>query len=170
VNTELALKFLQAHQPMPPDSELSEKLLEAYNDVRKHFIANPDVRCIGLLLHSFGDGSGFGLYQIVDDVLQVHPYNDVISELALALKDQRYSIRLWSADIAASFPDPSLVQPLSDLVQENDVDIRSAAVNALFDIQDGHVDVILAKAAKQETDSELRERILDAIEYRKTLL
>jgi len=61
-----ALAFLERHQPLPPDDQLSADLIREYDEVRKFFIEHPDPRCIPLFLNSFGDESCFGVYQLVE--------------------------------------------------------------------------------------------------------
>jgi len=70
MTTSEALSFLQAHQPMPDDDALNAhpEILQKYEEVRKYFVENPDPRCIELFLNSFGERSGFGIYQLVDEV------------------------------------------------------------------------------------------------------
>ncbi len=66
MTTDDALDFLRRHQPMPDDEVLTEDLIQQYDEVRQHFIDSPDQRCIPLFLGSFGDGDGFGVYQLVN--------------------------------------------------------------------------------------------------------
>ena len=37
-----ALSFLQEHQPMPKDNELTQVIINKYDEVRGFFINNPD--------------------------------------------------------------------------------------------------------------------------------
>ena len=37
-----ALDFLQKHQPLPPDDELRQEEIDAYDEVRRFFLANHD--------------------------------------------------------------------------------------------------------------------------------
>ena len=45
MTTEQALAFLQAHQPMPDDQDLSEALIRTYDEVRQFFMVL--VSCVG---------------------------------------------------------------------------------------------------------------------------
>jgi len=116
MDKQSALDFLRTHQPMPPDVEMSGEEIKTYGEVRRYFIANPDTECISLFLHSFGDGLGFGNYQIVDDVLLKYVPEEVVPKLVGGLRDENRSIRFWCAEMAASFPNPLLVEPLRDLI------------------------------------------------------
>jgi len=87
------LAFLQTHQPMPDDTALSEELVRVYDEVRRLFIDHPDARCIPLFLTSFGDGDGFGVYQLVEDVLRHFSRDTVVPHLKKALTHGRRSIR-----------------------------------------------------------------------------
>ena len=83
MTVEQGLAFLKAHQPMPDDTELSEALVRAYDDVRRLCIDHPDARCIPVLLTSFGDGDGCGVYQRVEDVLRHVRLETVVPHLPL---------------------------------------------------------------------------------------
>ena len=74
IDKEEALKFLEAYQPLPSDSELSKNIniLNIYNEVRKYFLTHYDPRCIPLFLNSFGGRNGFGVYQLIEDVLKCY--------------------------------------------------------------------------------------------------
>lgn len=166
MQTEQALDFLWRHQPMPPDNQIEDDLIKDYDEVQRYFQANPDVRCIPLFLHSFGEGSGFGLYQLVDEVLKPYPTETVLPHLFKALGSEIRSIQYWSADVAASFPDVSLLIPLGDLLHSSDPEIREAAVTALLNVDDPAVESIFYQALKAEHDESLRLRIADAINFR----
>ena len=60
-----ALNFLLRYQPMPSDKDLTQDIIDKYDDVRKFFIKNPDRKAIELFLRSFGEGDGRGVYQLV---------------------------------------------------------------------------------------------------------
>ena len=166
MDKESALSFLKSYQPLPSDPQMPGELIETYNEVRQYFIANPDTNCIDLFLNSFGEGSGFGIYQLVDEVLRQYPKAEVVSRLAYSLMSQKRSVRYWCAEMAASFPDPDLVEPLDSLIKEDDMEIRSSALTAIFTIKDQRVLPILQSLRIRETDPDLQQLITDALEYR----
>ena len=43
-----AISFLQEHQPMPKDNELSDEIINKYDEVREFFVNNPNNQCIPL--------------------------------------------------------------------------------------------------------------------------
>ena len=149
------LAFLKTHQPMPDDTELSEELIRAYDDVRRLFITHPDARCIPLFLTSFGEGDGFGVYQLVEDVLRHFSLDTVVPHLKKGLTHGRRSIRYWNADIAANFPTAELIEPLAQLLTEDDEDIRSAAAIALGQIRDARAEGLLRNALANESKPQL---------------
>ena len=149
------LAFLKTHQPMPDDTELSEELVRAYDDVRRLFIAHPDARCIPLFLTSFGEGDGCGVYQLVEDVLRHFSLDTVVPHLKKGLTHGRRSIRYWNADIAANFPTIELIEPLAQLLTEDDEDIRSAAGIALGQIRDARAEGLLRNALANESKPQL---------------
>ena len=103
MDTETALDFLSRHQPLPSDEDLSEDLIRDYDEVRRHFLENPDKRCIPLLLGSFGKGDGLGVYPLVEDVLAVYAADEVVPHLKVKLESSDPSIRYWCGQIAALF-------------------------------------------------------------------
>lgn len=154
---EEALGFLRRHQPMPDDEALSEELVARYDRIREYFIANPDPEAVPLFLNSFGRGDGFGVYQLVEDVLAVHDPDVVITALNSALNSGRTSVSYWSAQIAANYPDASLIQPLGHLLEKGDFDTKYAAITALEQIGGPAVLLLLRNALEREPDDELRD-------------
>jgi HEAT repeats len=167
MDTESALNFLRSNQPLPPDNELTEELITQYDEVRKHFIQSPDSRSIPLFLNSFGLGSGFGIYQLVEDVITQFPDDEVVPHLVSALEQGSPSVRYWNAQIAANFPNDDLIDPLHNLLISGDEDTRSAAVTALERIPNDRVDEILLQALNREKSEEIRDLLSEAIEDRK---
>lgn len=49
-----ALAFLALNQPMPNDYDITQELINKYNNVRLYFSANPAEEAIPLFLQSFG--------------------------------------------------------------------------------------------------------------------
>jgi HEAT repeat protein len=154
-----ALDFLRSHQPMPDDEALSEELIRRYDEVRRHFIDYPDARCIPLFLNSFGEGDGFGVYQLVEDVLTRFPSQEVIPHLLTALSNSSRSVRYWVAEIAASFPDEQLVRPLSVFLTEGDEDLIAASVIALGQIKSREARASLRSALDKCPSKYVRELI-----------
>ena len=94
---------------MPPDDVLGEGEIRQFDAVRRHFIAHPDVRCIPLFLRSLPKGSsGFGVYQLLDDLLRVHPDAFVIEALDEALTGEMPSHE-WILELSLSYFDRRLL-------------------------------------------------------------
>ncbi len=110
VDVDGAISFLAAHQPMPSDTDLSEDLIRQFNSVREFLIHNPDARSLPLLLGALPSGSsGFGVYQLVDDVLRAHPPAEVIDALVTALCSSTEP-RTWALILALDYDDDRLVE------------------------------------------------------------
>lgn len=163
MTNEYGLNFLKQHQPMKSTKLVDNEVVAIYENVRTHFINNPDERCIPLFLNSFGEGDAHGVYQLVGEVMQVHPRNLVVLNLKESLQSRHASVRYWSAQIAADYPDASLVEQLIILVSDDDIDIRTAAVIALAEIPDARVIETLGELLSREPDEVLREILLDVI-------
>ena len=163
MNKDTAIAFLRSHQPMPNDDILDESLIDKYDEVRKFFIDNPSEECIPLFLNSFGEYDGFGVYQLVEDVILKFKHEVVIRYLSESLKSEHKGVRYWSAQIALLFPDEILIEPLSCLLTDEVCDIRMAAIMALAEISDPDIKKILNSHLSLETDDDIKEFITDVI-------
>lgn len=128
-----ALQFLSVHQPMPSDQDLTQELIDKYDSVRKFFIENPAKEAIPLFMQSYGDGDGWGVYQLVEDVFYECDVNDVVMSILNILEDTSISkgVRYWVTQLAAAFPDKKLINGLNISLSSGDEDIYEAAVIAL---------------------------------------
>ena len=162
MNNEEALRFLAENQPLPPDALLGERI-KVFDEIRKFFKENYDPRCIPLLTNAFGQGDGFGVYQLVEDTITCYPSDLVLPELKRALHSPHRGIRYWNAQIAALFPDTELVEHLAPLLKEDD-DMRYATVTALSRIQTASAIAILRAHLTNEADDEIRELIVVALQ------
>lgn len=159
-----ALDFLRQHQPLPADKDLSREIVDKYDESRKYFLANSDPVAVPLLLNSFGEGSGFGVYQLVGDVIAKLPNEIVVPHLAAALESEHRGIRYWNAQIAARFPEPELTPSLAKLLLEPDHDLRYAAITALEQIGDETAMVVLREALRSEMDEEIRDLLREVLQ------
>jgi hypothetical protein len=160
-----AIEFLQRNQPMPPDEEWSEDS-RRLDEVREYFVLNPDPACIPLFLGVFGEGSGFGVYQRIEDVIRRFDASVVVPHLRHSLGAGTRSVRFWNAQIAAVVPDASLIPPLEKLLHEGDPDLRDAAVLALGQISEEPAPQILEGLLRNESIDEqtrdlIREMLVD---------
>ena len=163
MNTDTALDFLRKYQPMPPDSELTNPLIQYYDEVRKHFVDNPDPRCLPLFLQSFGEGDGLGVYQLVEDVFRGIDAAVVTRELQEGLVSRNAPTRYWSAQIAAAFPSAELCDSLCRMLQSSVEDERAAAAIELWLIKNPTALGGLNRALTSETSPHIRGLIMDLI-------
>ncbi|OCG18327.1 hypothetical protein A9G24_02310 [Gilliamella sp. App6-5] len=128
-----ALNFLSRHQPMPSDKDLTQDIIDKYDDVRKFFIKNPDKRAIELFLRSFGEGDGWGVYQLVEDFFYQCDDIDVKKEIKKVLEDTTIpdNIRYWATQIATAFSDEILRDGLQISLLSKNIDIRDVAKIAI---------------------------------------
>ena len=153
------LDFLRAHQPMPPDHSLDDATAATYNSARVWFEESPSDRCVPLLLNSFGDGDGFGMYQRVVDTLKRHDRAVVVDALRESLGSEHESVRYWSAQVAAEIPDAILGEPLRALLRDPSPGIRAAAVFALGEVGGKDNKAAVRALASTESDPEVVEAI-----------
>lgn len=163
MNEAEGLNFLREHQPMPADEEMTAELIQMYDTARKYFVEHPNFEAASLFLTSFGDRSGFGIYMLVDEVLNAFSSDELAPAFVKALTNPAKSVRYWSADLAASFPHPALVEPLGRLLVSDDEDLRSAAIIALGQISNEKSRQLLRIAQEIEHSSELRELLADTL-------
>ena len=118
------LAFLAAHQPLPTDDVLDQGLIERFEQARQHFVQRPDPRCLPLFLRSLPKGSGgFGVYQLLDDVLDAHERNTVVAELADALTSDVPS-HAWVLELALPYDDPQLRVLVRPFLESSDDEER----------------------------------------------
>lgn len=126
-----ALSWLENHQPLPNDKELTQEIADTYDLIRKYFMHRSDKKCIPLFLNSFGDRDGWGMYQLIEDALCLFSAQDVLPYLQESLQSHNPYVRQWSAYIASDFPSSSLISPLCKLLADEDYDVKAAAIIAL---------------------------------------
>ncbi|MEW6159490.1 MAG: HEAT repeat domain-containing protein [Verrucomicrobiota bacterium] len=163
MTTDEALEFLRSYQPLPPTREIGEDLLRRFDEVRKHFLAHPDNRCVPLLLNAFGEGDGHGVYQLVEHTILAHPEKEVIPALIEALNSPHPSVREWSAEIAANYPADELISPLLALLKTGSVDARIAAIIALERIDVPEVRAELKAALESDAPEEVKSFLREVL-------
>lgn len=156
-----AFSFLKEHQPMPRDDELTKQEIEKYEEVRKFFLDNVDVQCIPLLLNSFGGKDGFGVYQMVEDVILMYGKEEVLPHILNAFNNSCEYVIYWCVQIASNFPDADLFMPLIGFLKYGD-DIKLAAITALAqlalnDIRTNDVIDVLKNEIERISDEEVKE-------------
>lgn len=151
-----AIDFLKKNQPLPSDDML-EKDIEIFNEVRKFFLENPDSNCIPLFLNCFGDGSGFGVYQTIEDLLAEYDDSVVITHLKNALFSKFSGVRYWCAQMSARYESEELIDGLLNVYNKGDIDSKCAALAALSSYDDPKVIAIAEKALQDENDGDLLE-------------
>lgn len=129
MNKKEAIEFLQIYQPMPDDENLSQDLVDKYDEVRRFFIINPDNEVIHLFLNSYGQGDGWGVYQLVEDVFYQNNHEDVVLCIKKTLEDKLIpeSVRYWVTQVSALFADVRLIKGLEMSLKSENEDIRNAA-------------------------------------------
>jgi len=129
MNRNEALSFLRDHQPMPDDDDLTQEVIDKYDEVRKFFTANPDKEVISLFLNSYGNGDGWGVYQLVEGVFYKCHRDDVVVEIKEILENPSIadSVRYWVTQVSAAFSDVKLKKGLAISLKSKNEDIRDAA-------------------------------------------
>ena len=163
ITTDEALQFLRSHQPLPPTRTISKDILRRFDEVRTHFTEFPDNQAVPLLLNSFGEGDGHGVYQLVETAILAHPERVVIPALVDALRSSLGSVRYWNAQIAANYTRPELVKPLAETLLIGSLDERMAATTALEMIGTFEARQELMKALEWSIQSEVKNAIREAL-------
>ena len=163
MNKDEALIFLRNHQPMPDDSLLDKSTISVYDEVRRYFLNNPDKECLPLFLNSFGDYDGFGVYQLVEDVVLKFEYEEVVNCLLEALNSKYNGVKYWCAQICSLYPDERLIVSLERLLNDHNEDIKMSAITALSQIQSKKVLYILKKQLVIEGEKMIIDFISEVI-------
>ena len=164
-----AISFLQEHQPMPKDNELSDEIINKYDEVRDYFINNPDNQCVPLFLNSFGGKDGLGVYQMVEFVITMYDKKEVLPHVLNALHSPYDGVRYWATQIASNYPDETLFELLCNLLSEADDDIKSATITALAqlalnNIRTNDVIDVLKNEIERISDEEAKEFAEEVLE------
>ncbi|MFD0048011.1 HEAT repeat domain-containing protein [Actinomycetes bacterium NPDC127524] len=165
MNVNEAVSFLKGYQPMPSDEDLvtQGEVLKKYEEVRLFFLNNPDPVCIPLFLHSFGEGDGLGVYQLVEENLVLFSKDEVLPHLISALGSPFKSVRYWCSQISEFFPDLQLISLLLKIAESDGFDSRYASIVALSQISNPVVKEKLLIIKENEKDEELIELIEDIL-------
>ncbi len=155
-----ALAFLAQHQPLPDQHEAS--MMNQYREVLAYLAQNPDPRCLPLILTSAGLWEDVTIYDLINKVLDRYGPEEVIPHIKNAFGSPYPSVRFAAADVAMHFPDPTLIEPLTELLGEGIAIIRLAAVAALEQIGGDEVKALIGPLALTENDEEILE-IMDSI-------
>ena len=163
IESSEAFEFLRQHQPLPNDNIL-ESVIEKFNEVRKYFLDNPDPGCVPLFLNCFGEGSGFGLYQTIEDLIRGYDDNFVIVHLRNALFSSHVGVRYWCSQIASCYEYDDLIDGLINVYDEGNIDSKCASLTALSNYDDQQrVIEIAKKAINSEKDDDLLEIARDIL-------
>ncbi len=158
---EEALHFLRVNQPLPTDELLD---VGSFNEVREYFIENPDPKCVPLFLNCFGEGSGFGLYQRISDLLVQYDESLVIFHLKCALFSHFSGVRYWCAQICEGYESSELVDGLIYVYENGDIDSKCASLTALSTYKDPRVFALAKQAFNQEKDVDVLEIATDILQ------
>ena len=127
MNTEQALKFLEAHQPMPSDLTITDEQGATFAAILEHFQVELDERCIPLLIHSVSPDTGLGMYEHIKFVLMAHPREQVVPHIRRALLDGndgvRYRCCWWACDTDAW----ELIDAIQPLANHPDEETKTSA-------------------------------------------
>jgi HEAT repeat protein len=152
-----AFEFLMSHQPLPDDEDLSKELIGRYDEVRRHFVEFPNQQAVPLLLHSFGNGDGFGVYQLVEDAISGIEPGVVVGHLLDGFESSHASIRYWCVQISGNYNDERLVRPLLRLLNDVSADTRMAALISIEKYADASIAIELSKMRDSEREPAIRE-------------
>lgn len=135
MTSDEAIAFLEQHQPMPSDFDITDAEGEMYANLLKHFEDCPDDRCVPLLINSVSADTGLGMYEHIKFVLMAHSSDAVIPHLREGLlhgsTGVKYRCCWWAADVDAWELEP-LIRPL---LQHENEDVHESA-SAFLELRD----------------------------------
>lgn len=127
MNAEQGITFLQAHQPMPADEEITEEEGRTFAALLNYFEASPDPRCIPLFVNAVSPRTRLGMYNHIGFVLLAHPREQVIPHLRAALVQGNTVVRFRCCEWACDCDAWELVDLVRPLLSDPDEDVRNAA-------------------------------------------
>ena len=122
-----------------------------------------EVDSIDLFLNSFGEGSGFGVYQLIEDVMFANAADDVVPRLNLAMQSKSKPVMYWCTQIAANFPDEQLHDGLKIALEDENVDIREAAITAIEAMGGNTARSFLKARLDREEEADVKVLIQDVL-------
>lgn len=127
MTTEEALEFLQHHQPMPSDWDITDEEGEAFAAILVWFQQHPDPRCVPLLVNSVSLDTGLGMYEHIGFVLMAHDKDAVVPHLRRGLMEGSDGVKhrccWWASDVDAW----DLADVIEPLAHHPDEDVSDAA-------------------------------------------
>ena len=151
-----AMAFLMQNQPLPDDGKSLCAIIGTFNEVRNYFMEYPDPECVSHFLNCFGKGSGYGIYQLIEDVILKYDESIIIPHLNSALFSPHPSVRYWCAQIAQRINSEKLDRGLIYVYEQGDLDVKCASLTALFGKKNLGVIEFARTVFATETDELLR--------------
>lgn len=163
MESEKHLDFLKVHQPLPDDRDVDDALFHEFEAARKFFAEELDEQAVPLLIGALGNGDGHGIYPMVETTLLTYPGDVVIKALRDGLKSDHASVRYWSAQFSANYPNRELLEELVAAYRRGEVDTRIAVVTAIECIGTkeaiGKLTLLLEKERSQQVAETIREML-----------
>ena len=121
---------------MPDDHDITDAEGSTFAAILRHFEAQPDERCLPLLVGSIAPGTGLGMYQHIRFVFHRFPPEVVGPHLLSALRSPIPEVRYWDTDWALDISWPGLREDLQRIVStaaesQTDFDAQEFATDAL---------------------------------------
>jgi HEAT repeat protein len=157
------IDFLKAHQPLPDDQNADDALFHELEAARKFFAEELDEQAVPMLIGSLGNGDGHGVYSMVETTLMAYPDDVVIRALRDGLNSDHASVRYWSAQFSANYPESGLLEELVAAYRRGDVDTKIAAITAIESIGTKEAVDQLTALLENERAGPVAQMIRDAI-------
>jgi len=154
------LEFLRKNQPMPDTPD--EERLALFRQATTYFYDHPMPECIPLFLNAFAEWEDWSLHESVQSVLKKFKPAQVIPHLKKGCGSLYPAVRFWCVDTARYFPDDSLLPELSEMFDEERVDMHLVAASALEALGSAAARALAARLLIRERDEGVRE-ILEAV-------
>ena len=127
MNIRQALTFLEHHQPMPNDQEVTQNLCDSFVECMQFLKENPESKSVVLLINSVSEYTGLGMYEMISDVLIKQERSVVLFALKKALNQGNDAVKYrccwWAIDLNAW----CLIKEISALATSCNNDLSDAA-------------------------------------------
>ena len=152
MNPQAAYEFLRNHVHISED--VDQTTIDTLNKAYQVAARSREDRFALVVMESFGDHMGWGMFQVCNDVLSCLSRSSVISAINKCLQSDHPGHRWWASHWSVEYADAALKDSLlQHIASERDEDSHTFALDALVTIHQETEDALIALALKQYKES-----------------
>jgi hypothetical protein len=139
------------------------ELIEQFDEIRRHFLTTNADGALPLLVGALGEGSGFGVYQLLDAVIARCSPDVRMATLLSAVASPRQTLRSWGWEFALPYRDARLVDLAARAIDSEARDEQYFAAAYLADHGSNEILRSIEPGRLQRLDPETRQLIEEAV-------